>query len=87
MMDKVNGYLKKSWFTWVIGIMIAILMATFGYVLNCISNVDNKVSEISTDVNSRLQSHQIDSEKVNSNINSQLSEIKNDIKWIKEKLK
>jgi hypothetical protein len=34
MMDKVNGYLKKSWFTWVIGIMIAILMATFGYVNN-----------------------------------------------------
>ena len=84
LFEKVNGYLKDSLFQWIIGILIVVLMTTFGYLLNIIRNVEAKVDNVKVEVNNRIQEQQISAEKINGNINAQLSEIKTDLKWIRQ---
>ncbi len=83
MMTKLGEYLKESWFKWLMGILIMILLAVFNYVFASVGALERKMVGVQEEVGE----HKVESEKTNLVIQTQLSQIQTDLQWIREKLK
>ena len=66
-----NSYVKFKQFWTILGIMTTILIATFGYVLNAVGSLANKIDDYQISI---------------VEIKTQLSSIQMDLLWIKKDL-
>jgi hypothetical protein len=70
--DKIDACDKNTQFIWIIGLLMAIIMAVFSYAFYRIGIMENKVDD-----------YQI----INAKIEAQLAQIQTDLAWIKTTLK